>query len=254
MEPDDDETLRIQVLESTPDLKGYERQLFGAITGVAGDDGVIPAQDVFKLRVEYNATREALREELVARGWFASEITTQAPRLMDRLRELGPLNKLATVAIAVAVVTFVVAAIAQSMLATGVSIVLFVVALASFGFAASTPDTTETGEMAALPWRAYRANLKTQAKQRNSSLIIPQWLDSQMPLAIALGLGRAFNPLLKAASAAGYSPAWLGWPSDDEGVDFFPYWSTFHASGSSSGGGDGGAGASAGSSVGGGHF
>ena len=189
-------------------------------------DGVIPARDVLKLRVEYNATREALREELVARGWFAPEVTTQASRLRDRLRELGPLNKLATVAIAVAVVSFIVAAIAQSMLATGVSIMLFVVALASYGFAASTPDTTEAGEMAALPWRAYRANLKAQAKQRTSSLIIPEWLDRQMPLVIALGLGQAFNPLLKAASAAGYAPAWLGWPSNDEGVDFFPYWSS----------------------------
>ena len=254
MELDDDETLRIQVLESTPDLKGYERQLFGAITGVAGDDGVIPAQDVFKLRVEYNATREALREELVARGWFTPEVTTQPSRLRDRIRELGPLNKLATVGVITAIAIFVVAAIAQSMLSTGASIVLFVVALASYGFAASTPDTTEAGEMAALPWRAYRANLKAQAKQRAAPLIVPDWLDHQMPLVIALGLGKAFNPLLKAASAAGYAPAWLGWPSNDEGVDFFPYWSAFHASGSSSGGGDGGAGASAGSSVGGGHF
>ncbi len=173
---------------------------------------------------------------------------------MDRLRELGPLNKLATVAIAVAVMTFVVAAIAQSMLATGVSIVLFVVALASFGFAASTPDTTETGEMAALPWRAYRANLKAQAKQKTSPIITPVWLDRQMPLVIALGLGQAFNPLLKAASAAGYAPAWLGWPSNDEGRGFLSllehiprvrlqrWWRR------------GGAGASAGSSVGGGHF
>jgi hypothetical protein len=96
--------------------------------------------------------------------------------------------------------------------------------------------------------------LKTQAKQKTSSIVTPGWLDRQMPLVIALGLGHAFNPLLKAASAAGYAPAWLGWPSNDEGVDFFPYWSAFHASGSSSGGGDGGAGASAGSSVGGGHF
>ena len=215
---------------------------------------MIPAQDVFKLRVEYNATREALREELVARGWFTPEVTTQPSRLRDRIRELGPLNKLATVGVITAIAIFIVAAIAQSMLSTGASIVLFVVALASYGFAASTPDTTEAGEMAALPWRAYRANLKAQAKQRAAPLIVPDWLDHQMPLVIALGLGKAFNPLLKAASAAGYAPAWLGWPSNDEGVDFFPYWSAFHASGSSSGGGDGGAGASAGSSVGGGHF
>jgi len=250
MEPDDDEALGIRILQPAPSLDGYERRLFATITEIAGPDGVIPARDVLKLRLEYNPTREALHDELVARGWFAQKVVTHP----TRLRELGPLRWLATVAIAVAVVTFVVAAIAQSMLATGVSIVLFIVALASFGFAASTPDTTETGEMAALPWRAYRANLKAQAKQKASSIITPVWLDRQMPLVIALGLGRAFNPLLKAASVAGYAPAWLGWPSNDGGVDFFPYWSTFHASGSSSGGGDGGAGASAGSSVGGGHF
>jgi uncharacterized membrane protein YgcG len=255
MEPDDGHALGIRILQTAPDLMGYERQLFGTITDAAGDDGVIPAREVLKLRVEYSATREVLREDLVARGWFTPEVTMKGPRLMDRLRELEPLNKLATIAVVAAVIIFIVAAMAQSMLATGVSIVLFVVALASYGFAASIPDTTDAGEMAALPWRAYRANLKTQAKQRNSSLIMPEWLDHQMLLVIALGLGQTFNPLLKMASAAGYAPAWLGWPSNDEGVDFFPYWAAFHASGaSSSGGGDGGAGASAGSSAGGGGF
>ncbi|HEX3271481.1 MAG TPA: TPM domain-containing protein [Ktedonobacterales bacterium] len=250
MEPDDDEALGIRILQSAPDLNGYEQRLFATITEVAGPDGVIPAQDVLKLRLEYNPTREALHDELVARGWFARKVVTHP----TRLRELGLLRWLATTSIVVAVVTFIVAAIAQSMLTTGVSIVLFIVALASYGVAASVPDTTETGEIAALPWRAYRANLKTQAKQRAAPLIMPEWLDRQIPLVIALGLGQAFNPLLNAASAAGYAPAWLGWPSNDEGAEFFPYWSAFHASGSSSGGGDGGAGASAGSSVGGGHF
>ena len=108
--------------------------------------------------------------------------------------------------------------------------------------------------MAALPWRTYRATVKAMAKQKTAQLYTPEWLDRLMPLAIALGLGRTCNPLLKAASAAGYAPAWLGWPSNDEGADFFPYWAGFHASGASNGGGGGGAGASAGSSVGGGHF
>jgi uncharacterized membrane protein YgcG len=250
MEPDDDESLGIRILWPEPSLGGYEQSLFATIAEIAGPDGVIPPRDVLKLRLEYNSTREALHDELVTRGWFTREVVTHP----TRLRELGPLRWLATIAIIVAVVTFVVAAIAQSMLATGMAIVPFVVALASYGVAASVPDTTEAGEMAALPWRAYRANLKAQAKQRAAGLITPDWLDHQMPLVIALGLGRAFNPLLKAASAAGYEPAWLGWPSNEEGVDFFPYWNAFHASGSSSGGGDGGAGASASSSVGGGHF
>jgi uncharacterized protein (TIGR04222 family) len=250
MEPDEDDTLSIRILRREPDLSGYEQRLFAAITEIAGSDGVIPVRDVLKLRLEYNPTREALRDELVARGWFTREVVTHP----TRLRELGLLRWLATIAIVVAVVTFVVAAIAQSMLTTGLSIVLFVVALTSYGFAASSPDTTQAGEMAALPWRAYRANLKTQAKQRAAPLIMPEWLDRQIPLVIALGLVQAFNPLLKAASAAGYAPAWLGWPANDEGAAFFPYWATFHASGASSGGGGGGAGASAGSSVGGGHF
>jgi uncharacterized membrane protein YgcG len=250
MEPDEDDALSIRILWRESNLSGYEQQLFSAITAVAGPDSVIPARDVLKLRLEYNPTREALREELVARGWFAREVVTHP----TRLRELGPLRWLATIAIIAAVVTFVVAAIAQSMLVTGLSIALFVVALASYGVAASVPDTTEAGEMAALPWRAYRANLKAQAKKKAAPLIMPEWLDRQTPLVIALGLGQAFNPLLKAAGAAGYAPAWLGWPSNDEGVDFFPYWTAFHASGASSGGGSGGAGASAGSSVGGGHF
>ncbi len=104
------------------------------------------------------------------------------------------------------------------MLATGVvaPIVLFAVAMASYGFAASTPDTTETGEMAALPWRTYRADCMAQAKRKDAPFTTPEWLDRQMPLVVALGLGQAFNPLLKTASASGYAPAWLGWPSDDE--------------------------------------
>jgi uncharacterized protein (TIGR04222 family) len=251
MEPDDDKALRIRVLETEPDLKGYERQPFGAITSVAGDDGVIPAQDVSKLLVEYSATREALQEEMIARGWFVPEAIVRPSRFSG----IGPIHVLAAIAVVAAVIIFILAAIGQSVFATVASLVLFAMAMASYGFAASIPDTAEAGEMAAMPWRVYRASLKAQAKQRAAPLIMPEWLDHQMPLVIALGLGQAFNPLLKAASAAGYAPAWLGWPSNDEGVDFFPYWTAFHASGaSSSGGGGGGAGASAGSSAGGGGF
>jgi hypothetical protein len=129
--------------------------------------------------------------------------------------------------------------------------------MAGYAFGASVTDTTDEGEMAAAPWRTYQTGLREAVKREDTAFATPEWLDRLMPLVIALGLGQTFNPLLKAASATGYSPAWLGWPAGANSAAFFPYWVAFHAStaGSGSVGGDGGgAGASAGSSAGGGGF
>jgi hypothetical protein len=91
-------------------------------------------------------------------------------------------------------------------------------------------------------------------KRRDAPFATPEWLDRLMPLVVALGLGRAFNSQLKAASASGYAPAWLGWPAGDHAASFFPYWAAFHTTTSGTVGGGSGAGASAGSSAGGGGF
>ncbi|HEY7022199.1 MAG TPA: TPM domain-containing protein [Ktedonobacterales bacterium] len=245
MEPDDD-GLRIHVLQATPDLSGYEQRLFATITEDADSDGVISSRDLGKLRGDYNPTRLALRDDMVARGWFAQ----------DAAARRKPLFILAAIAIVVAAISFVIAAIAESPVGIGVALALFAVAIAGFAMSAAVPDTTEAGEMAALPWRTYQESLRRQARQPSSPVSSPEWLDRLMPLAVALGLSQAFNPLLKAASATGYSPAWLGWPTGANSAAFFPYWAVFHTTtiGSGGYGGGGGAGASAGSSAGGGGF
>jgi uncharacterized protein (TIGR04222 family) len=246
MEPDGDK-LGVRILQPTPNLSGYEERLFTTLQEVAGPEGAVPASRIARLRASFNPTREALRNELVAHGWFAQDAASRR----------RPLYILATISVIVAAIGFVVAAVAESPMGIGAALALFAVAMAGYGFGAAVPDTTEEGEMAAAPWRAYQAGLREAVKREDPTFATPQWLDRLMPLVVALGLGQAFNPLLKAASATGYSPAWLGWPAGANSAAFFPYWVAFHTATAGSGGygGNGsGAGASAGSSAGGGGF
>jgi uncharacterized membrane protein YgcG len=244
MQPDDDKALRIRVLQTEPDLKGFERELFATITDDADSDGIIPSRDLGRLRGDYNQARLALRDDMIARGWFAQDAARRKPIFI-----------LTAISVFVSASGFVIAAIAKSPVGIGASLALFAVAIASFASSAAVPDTTEAGEMAALPWREYQERLRRQARQPSSPVSSPEWLDRLMPLAVALGLTQAFTPLLKAASATGYSPAWLGWPTGANSAAFFPYWAVFHTSTIGSGGyGGGGGGASAGSSAGGGGF
>jgi uncharacterized protein (TIGR04222 family) len=243
MEPDRDK-LGIRILQTAPNLSGYEERLFGALQDVAGPEGVISATRIARLRAGFNPTRDALRDDLVARGWFAQDAASRR----------RPLYILATISVIVASIGFVVAAIAESPVGIGASLALFAVAMAGYGFGAAVPDTTEEGEMAAAPWRTFQAGLRESVKREDAALATPEWLDRLMPLVIALGLGQAFNPLLKAASATGYSPVWLGWPAGANSAAFFPYWVAFHTSTAGSSAYGGGGGASAGSSAGGGGF
>jgi uncharacterized protein (TIGR04222 family) len=210
MEPDDD-GLRIHVLQATPDLSDYEQRHFATITEDADSDGIISSHDLGKLRGDYNPTRLALRNDMVARGWFAQDAAHRKPVFI-----------LAAISIVVAVIGFVVAAIAQSPVGIGVALALFAVAIAGFAMSAAVPNTTEAGEMAAFPWRTYQESLRRQTRQPSSPVSSPEWLDRLIPLAVALGLSQAFNPLLKAASATGYSPAWLGWPTGANSAAFIP--------------------------------
>jgi uncharacterized protein (TIGR04222 family) len=243
MEPDGDK-LGIRILQLTPNLSGYEERLFATLQEVAGPEGAIPASRIARLRARFNPTRDALRDDLVTRGWFAQDAASRR----------RPLYILATIAVIVASIGLVVAAIAESPVGIGVALALFAAAMAGYGFGAAVPDTTAEGEVAAVPWRTYRAGLRAAVKRKDSTFATPDWLDRLMPLVVALGLGQTFNPLLKAASATGYSPAWLGWPTGSNSAAFFPYWAAFHTSTSGNVGGGGGAGASAGSSAGGGGF
>jgi uncharacterized protein (TIGR04222 family) len=211
---------------------------------VAGPEGVISAIRVPRLRAAFNPTRQALRDDLVAHGWFAKNAAARR----------RPLYILATVSVIVAAIGITLAAIAESAIGIVAPIVLFAVAMAGYGFGAAVPDTTDEGERAAGPWRTYQTGLYEAVKRKDAPFATPDWLDRLMPLVVALGLGQAFNTLLKTASAAGYAPAWLGWPAGDQSAAFFPYWAAFHTSTSGNVGGGGGAGASAGSSAGGGSF
>jgi uncharacterized protein (TIGR04222 family) len=244
MEPDGRHLLQIRILQDAPELSGYEEQPFTTLRDVAGPEGVIPAIRISRLRAAFNPTRQALRDDLVARGWFAKNAASRR----------RPLYILATISLIVAAIGFVLAAIAQSPVGIGAPIALFAVAIAGYGFGAAVPDTTDEGELAAGPWRTYQTGVYEAVKRKDTTFATPDWLDRFMPLVVALGLGQAFNPLLKAASAAGYAPVWLGWPAGANSAAFFPYWAAFHTSTSGNVGGSGGAGASAGSSAGGGGF
>jgi hypothetical protein len=121
------------------------------------------------------------------------------------------------------------------------------VTLAVLGYAYS--DTSEQGERAAAPWRAYRAGLKRAARDESAALN----LDAVLADAVALGVASAFDRRLKSASKAGYAPAWFARrPGAGADVGFYPVWVAFHASASPSTSGGGGGAAAGGGGAGGG--
>lgn len=133
--------------------------------------------------------------------------------------------------------------------------------IAAFIWGYAIPDTTVEGEIAAAPWRGYRASVVDQAYEPN--------LETDLPYIVGMGILSKLAPRLKAASERGYSPAWFH--ASGDGADghnnhyvtatgFYPYWLVFHSSmtplssnggsasgGYSGGGAAGGGGGSAGS-------
>jgi uncharacterized membrane protein YgcG len=185
-------------------------------------NGVVPRERMSRLLLNTGRFRSLLRDELVARGWFDPAASPRRHRLL-----IG-----GTLDIVVSLAALLLVFIGQPwemFLNLAVGLLVAILSVVAFALAASMPETSALGELAAAPWRAYRAGLLHAWRHPDVAID----LDEALPYAVALGATHGLNKRLQEASKQGYSPAWFLRPAPvDDGVypGFYPYWVTWHAS------------------------
>ena len=252
IEPVDKQKVQMRLLGDGKDLTGYEEALWKGLEREARDDRTLTADDLAHVRTDWAWPRTLLRRDLVERGWYNPQAASA------RRRPLYIAGAVGLVAAAIAVILMIVAK--EGWAAVGMATFL-AGGIAAFIWGYAIPDTTVEGEIAAAPWRGYRASVVDQAYEPN--------LETDLPYIVGMGILGKLAPRLKAASERGYSPAWFHASGDGaDGHDnhyvtatgFYPYWLVFHSSmtplsssggsasgGYSGGGAAGGGGGSAGS-------
>jgi uncharacterized membrane protein YgcG len=241
IEPAGDDKVRVQLLGDGKGLTGYEQDIWNALDARADAKlRTVSSTDLAELRQGWAWPKTLLRRELIEKGWYDPEAAAARRRPLYIAGAVGMLG------IAAAVVLIILSQ--EGWAAIGLALFL-AAALVAFIRGYAVPDTTVEGEVAAAPWRGYRASVTDRAYEPN--------LDSDLPYIVGLGLVNKLTPRLKAASERGYSPSWFRTREDHEGhedyaghrpavVGFYPYWIAFHTSvtpvtsGSASGGSSGG--------------
>jgi uncharacterized membrane protein YgcG len=248
IEPMSKNKVQMRLLGDGKDLTEYEEVVWSSLVAQADEsDHTVNGDDLARARLKWSWPKTLLRRDLTERGWYDPEAASARRRLLYIAGAIG--LALAAVAVVLIIVS------KEGWAAIGMSICL-IAGVAAFIAGYSVSDTTVEGEIAAAPWRGYRASVLDRAYEPN--------LDTDLPYIVAMGLLGKLSSRLKAASERGYSPAWFRAGSDGQQVatatlGFYPYWIVFHssmspvssggsASGSYSGGGAaGGGGGSAGS-------
>jgi len=227
--------VRIHLVDHESIQTPYEEAIWQSLAKHANQEQIVSPTGITQARAGWGKARDALRADLVERGWFDANA-----RQMRR-----PLIVMAIVDIIVTIVGFVLTIIAENaigFIGTGILLIAFIIAVIG---AASIPETTALGESEAAPWQAYKRGLR--AARRDSSITLD--LDVAVPYAVAFGTIGALDRRLKEASKTGYHPIWLG--PQYNGTDFYPLWAAFYfsslgggssSSGASSGGGGAGGG------------
>jgi hypothetical protein len=248
MEPVGAKKVRMRLSGDGKDLQGFERDVWeGLVAQEDKDDHTLTGDDLAEVRKGWSWPKSQLRRELTEKGWYEPEAASA------RRRPLYIAGAVGLVAAAVALLLVILsheawAVIAMAIFAAG--------AITAFIWGFAVPNTTLEGEIAAAPWRGYRASVADRAYEPN--------VDTDLPYIVALGLLGRLAPRLKAASERGYSPAWFHASTTETNdqymptMGFYPYWIVFHSSmvpvssgsasgGYSGGGAAGGGGGSAGS-------
>ena len=233
-------------------LTGFEQSVWDGLEEQADEsDHTLSSDDLARARLRWSAPRAELRRDLTERGWYDPESASARRR---------PLYIAGAVGIALAAVSVLLMILAKEGWAAIGMVICLLASMAAFIAGYSVHDTTVEGEIAAAPWRGYRASVSDRAYEPN--------LDTDLPYIVAMGLLGKLSSRLKAASERGYSPAWFHAERDGQQVatatpgfypGFYPYWIVFHSSmapvssggsasgGFSGGGAAGGGGGSAGS-------
>jgi uncharacterized protein (TIGR04222 family) len=212
----------------------HEQAVWSALTDLADPAGVIDQKALAKLRGRVRPAEEALRAELVARGWWDPALRAQR----------RPLIVAGIVALAAALVGLVVTIAGEEPWGLVGTLLLAVAGGGALVYGLSYPPTTAAGNAEAAAWRGLRSGLKRA--QRDQAATVD--LDRVLPYAVALGVSGALDRRLKAASAEGKVPLAFrqGVQGDAWAGGFYPYWASFAAvSTPSSAGGIVGAGGAA---------
>jgi len=227
----------------------FEQEVWKMLEREASD-GVVTRDRMRRLLLNIGQFRALLRDELLSRRWFDPTASRRRHWLLAGVM-------LETLLSVVALVFLFIGQPWGIFLNLAVALLIVIPSVVAFVLAVAMPEISTLGEVAAVPWRAYRMGLLRA--WRHPEIDID--LDEALPYAVALNATHGLNKRLQEASKHGYSPAWFLRPAPgDDGFSpgFYPYWVTLHSSfspaGSSGAGGGVSGGASAGSGSAGGSF
>ena len=221
VEPAGHNSARIRPLNASVVATEHEQQLWSALAGAADADGTVSGKALGKVLANLGGFQEAIRADLLARDWYDR----------DAGAHRRPLYIAGTLALIATVAAAVIAGIGQELWGLPAVGLFLASGLALMIVAYSLPETTAQGERAAAPWHAYRAGLEQAGRDQDR----PLDLDAALPDATAFGTVAKLHKRLKAASNAGYAPAWFARTgTSDSSFAFYPIWIALHNSASSS--------------------
>lgn len=203
------------------------------------DDGIVSNKNVARAARESGAVRVAVTDQVRAAGWLDEGAGGRKAILMT----------IAVVAFALAIFGVVVAAVGGSWLPVAGIVALVALAVAAVVMYDRYSGLNRAGQVAAMPWKAYREGLKQAARDDTVALD----LDAVLADAVAFNLGTALDGRLKAANESGQAlrafTSTTGGMRDTGASAAFPWWIAFSSvtspsSGSAASGtvGSGGAG------------
>jgi uncharacterized membrane protein YgcG len=243
IEPAGRRKAQVRLLDRAPQVASFEDEVYRSIADVADADGLVVANDLPKLRSRWPSAKNALRAELVSRGWYDPGAGARR----------GPIYIVATVALALSVAAFVAASVDQAPIGFLTSGLLFAVAIVAYFVGYRVSDTSAAGEQAAAPWRAYLEGAKRAGRDAAPGGDLAALLDAAVPYALAAGMISALGGQLKEARQQGYAPTWMGLQRATATYeDYYPVWAAFVAATTPTGGGASGAASAGGAGAGGG--
>lgn len=234
--------VNLRLLDSSRVQNVYEAALWQTLAQHADTSQVLEYKQIAATRRSWEPVREALRAEMIARGWF-----DPAARAFQR-----PLVIAGVVGLVLLILSFIASVIAQELWGILPSMIFLLMLLIAFSVASTLPETSAAGESQAGPWHDFARGLKTTRRDQS----FPIDLDTVLPYALAMGTISALDKRMKAAGKAGFIPTWLSLTQHNDNFNFYPYWGWFYGSASATGAShsDGSAGASAGGGGAGGGF
>jgi len=218
IEPDGKKQVQVHLLDESLVRTGFEQGVWRAFAQRADAVGIVSGKQLGESRKDWGNIREAIKREMLMRGWFDP----------DAGKQRTPFYIAAVGLLVLVIVAVIFAAIAESLWALVAVAALFIAAIVAFWAALSIPSTTLAGDEAAAPWRGYKRYLKSSRKNPQVDLD----LDTAVPYAVALGASGDLDKRLKSASAEGYLPAWLGGSQANRAwaSGFYPYWIIYNSS------------------------